>query len=313
MSTRAATDPTIEWLLDGDPSIRWQVERDLLDAPDSTWQVTRSAIPETGWGRRFLAAQDPDGLWDRGWYTPKWTSTTYTLLVLRRLGLERGNEQALTGCLRLLEDARPVDGGVSYWASHTDPELCVNAMVLSVCAHFGVDHPLVDSIGDLLLRRRLGDGAWNCRDVDGDAHSSFHTTISVLEALALWSARGYEGDTSDAIGSGIEFLLTHRLHRSHTTGDPISGEWLVPHFPPRWHYDTLRGLEFLASRGAARDDRATEAVELLAARRRPDGRWPKGSQYSGRTFFAMEPGRVAGRWNTLRAVRVLRWWEGAQP
>jgi hypothetical protein len=313
MTGGAKTDPTIEWLLDGDPAIRWQAERNLVDAPTSVWTASRREVDRVGWGARLLGEQDPDGRWDAGWYSPKWTSTTYTLLLLRRFGLERGDERARAGCRRLLDDARWIDGGVSYWESHTDPELCVNAMVLSVCAHFAVDDPRVDSIADLLLRRRLDDGAWNCRDVRGGRHSSFHTTINTLEALSIWSGSAPGIRTAAALESGVEFLLVHRLHRSHTTGESISDEWLVPHFPPRWHYDTLRGLEFLASIDARRDDRASEAIEILIDRRRPDGRWPKGSQYSGRTFFTMEPGRVAGRWNTLRARRVLRWWEGPQP
>ena len=133
-----------------------------------------------------------------------------------------------------------------------------------------------------------------------------------LEGLTAWRRRTGSAAADAAIAAGHEFLLSHRLFRSHRSGEVINEAWLEPHFPPRWHYDILRGLDHLADTGALRDDRATEAVEALLARRRPDGRWSKGSQYSGRTFFTMEPGRVPGRWNTLRALRVLRWW-GLEP
>lgn len=302
-------DGAIAWLLDGDPAVRWQTERDLVGEPARVWESSRADIARTGWGRRLLDLQDADGRWDGGWYTPKWTSTTFTLLVLRRFGLDRDHAAATAGCERLLDDARWIDGGVSYWASHREPELCVNAMILSVCAYFRHADPRVDGIARLLLDRRLPDGGWNCDPRQTGKHSSFHTTISTLEALSLW-ADGSDRAT-DAIAGGIEFLLAHRLYRSHRTGATIDDEWLQPHFPPRWHYDTLRGLDYLATTGAARDPRAEDAIERLLERRRDDGRWPKGPEYSGKSFFRLEPGRTPGRWNTLRALRVLAWWEGS--
>lgn len=295
------------WLLDGDPSIRWQVERDLLDRPEAVWAGTRSEVTVAGWGRELLDRQDEDGRWDGGLYSPKWTSTTYTLLLARRLGVDARDPGARAGCRRLLDDARWVGDGVSYWASHRYAERCVNAMVLSVCAYFGLDDDRVDGIAAALVGARLRDGGWNCDDYRGATHSSFHTTISALEALSLWSRWRSTDMAADAIASGIEFMLVHRMYRSHRTGEPIDESWLVPHFPPRWHYDTLRGLDYLATTGAAPDPRAEDALARLEEARRADGRWPKGPEYSGRIFFRMEPGRVPGRWNTLRALRVLRW------
>lgn len=302
------SDSSIEWLLEADPAIRWQVERDIVGAPRRQWHATRSLIASSGWGQELLGFQDASGTWAGGLYTPKWTSTTYTLVVLRRMGLAPTEAGARRGCGRLLDDARWPQGGVSYWPSHDYAERCVNGMVLSVCSYFEIDDERVDSIARLLMSARLGDGAWNCRDHQGATHSSFHTTISVLEALDLWRRFRGSSDADKAIDSGVEFLLHHRLFLSHRTGVPINPEWMKAHFPPRWHYDVLRGLDFLAAIGAAPDERAAEGIELLIESRRPDGRWPKGSQYSGDVFFPLEPGRVAGRWNTLRARRVLRWW-----
>jgi hypothetical protein len=300
------TDPVLDWLVEGDPAIRWQTERDLLDDP--SWKATRSHVASEGWGRRLLDAQDPDGTWGGGLYQPKWTSTTYTLALLRRMGLDTANEQAIAGCRRLLDDADWVEGGVSYWRSRREAERCVNGMVLSIVASFDVDDPRVESIADLLVEARMDDGGWNCQDLHGATHSSLHTTVSVLEGLLIWKRRTGRSDADDALASGGEFLLAHRMFRSHRTGDVIDERWLTPHFPPRWHYDVLRGLDHLRDAGGRPDPRATEAIEHLEALRRPDGRWPKGPQYSGLTFFPLEPGRVPGGWNTLRALRVLRWW-----
>lgn len=303
------TDSVLDWLAAGDPAIRWQAQRDLQGAAPGTWSATRSEIGSEGWGRQLLDNQDSGGTWGGGLYQPKWTSTTYTLLLLRRFGLDQSNPGAIAGCRRLLDDADWVDGGVSYWSGYKLAERCVNAMVLSLVSYFDCSDPRADSIAELLVGVSLGDGGWNCDDHRGATHSSFHTTISVLEGLLEWKRRTGASHADAAIARGHEFLLEHRLYRSHRTGDVINEAWTKFHFPPRWHYDVLRGLDHLQDAGALRDPRAEEAVELVRSTRRNDGRWPKGPQYSGRTFFALEPGRTPGRWNTLRALRVLRWWE----
>ena len=310
MTQVALVDPSLlDWLLDGDPSIAWQVQRHLVD--DAGWPTTRARVADGGWGRRLLDLQDADGTWAGGLYTPKWTSTTYTLLQLRRLGLEASNAQAIAGVRRLLDDARWVEGGVSYWKTHHFAERCVNGMVLSLASYFDVEDTRVGGLAEMLCASRVGDGGWNCNDYRGHTHhSSFNTTISVLEALHLWRQRTGSQMADEAIVSGQEVLLEHRLFRSHRTGKVIDDAWTRFAFPPRWHYDVLRGLEHLAGSGTAPDPRAEEAIEVVRRRRRPDGRWPVGPRHSGLEHFRMEDAREPGRWNTLRALRVLRWWEG---
>jgi hypothetical protein len=254
--------------------------------------------------------QGLDGRWANGLYTPKWTSTTYTLLQLRRLGLEPRNAQAIAGVRRLLDDARWVDGGVSYWTTHHFAERCVNGMVLSLASYFDVEDVRLDGLAAMLVDSRVGDGGWNCDDYRGATHhSSFDTTISVLEALHLWKLRTGSIAADEAIASGHEVLLQHRLFRSHRTGEVINDAWTRFAFPPRWHYDVLRGLEHFREAGVASDPRAEEAIAVVRRRRRPDGRWPIGPRHTGVEHFRMEEGRNPGRWNTLRALRVLRWWE----
>ena len=303
-------DVSLDWLLEGDPAIRWQVERDLLDKPPEVWEVTRADVARVGWGKRLLNQQDEGGTWGRGLYGPKWTSTTYTLLLLRRLGLPPSNSQAITGCRRLLDDGDWINGGVSLFRGLQLAEKCVNGMVLSLVSYFDVSDSRADAIAGMLRVGRLPDGGWNCEDRRGATHSSFHTTISVLEGLLEWKRRTGRSDVDGAIASGQEFMLDHQMHRSHRSGEVINQAWSTFHFPPRWHYDVLRGLDHLQDAGASTDDRAADAVELVRSKRRKDGRWSKGSQYSGRVYFIFEPGSVPGRWNTLRALRVLNWWDG---
>ena len=310
MTDVATVDPTpLDWLLDGDPSVAWQAQRDV--AGDGKWSETRVRVATEGWGGRLLALQDPDGRWAGGLYTPKWTSTTYTLLQLHRLGLEPGNAQAIAGVRRLLDDATWVEGGVSYWSTRPFAERCVNGMILSLASYFDVVDPRLDGLAAMLNASRVEDGGWNCDDYRGHTqHSSFNTTISVLEGLHLWRCRTGSSEADDAIASGQEVLLRHRLFRSHRTGEVIDDAWTRFAFPPRWHYDVLRGLEHLREAGVVPDPRAEEAIEVVRRRRRPDGRWPIGPRYTGVEHFRMEAGRNPGRWNTLRALRVLRWWEG---
>lgn len=304
-------EDTFDWLLAGDPSIAWQAQRDLLQLTQTEWSETRSRVATEGWGSRLLAEQDPEGSWGGGLYGPKWISTTYTLLLLRRLGLDPSSEKAVSGAHLLLDRAAWIDGGVSYHVEHPLAEKCINGMVLSIASYFDVDDPRVDQIAEYLIEGRLVDGAWNCRDYQpGVSHSSFHTTISVLEGLTLWKRRTGSDAADEVLGSGAEFMLAHRMFRSHRTDEVINEAWTKFSFPPRWHYDVLRGLDHLRDVRATQDARAEEAISIVNQRRRRDGRWPVGPRHSGKVFFRMEDGREPGRWNTLRALRVIEWWQG---
>jgi hypothetical protein len=299
----------LDWLLAGDPAIRWQVLQDLMDASAEA-AAERRRIANEGWGAAFLARQKPDGRWD-GIYTYKWTSTTYTLLTLRRLGLEPGNQQALAGCQILLDLGLYDDGGINFFASFMHSETCVTGMVLSVLAYFHLPDSRLGQLVEHLLRQQLPDGGWNCESYKGATHSSFHTTISVLEGLhafAHWQPQEAERVLS-AQERGREFLLAHRLYRSHRTGDIVHPTLTRFSFPPRWYYDVLRGLDYFQESQANRDPRLQDAIDLVYRRRKKDGCWTLQNRHSGRTYFEMEETGQPSRWNTLRALRVLRWWE----
>lgn len=302
---------TIAWLLEGDPSVEWQTQRDLLELSEAEWGPTRKLVGAEGWGKRLLDLQDPEGTWGGGLYQPKWTSTNYTLLQLRDMGLDPATSETVRGARKLLDDADWDEGGVSYWSSRLLAERCVNGMVLAITSYFDVGDDRIDAIARLLIGARMGDGGWNCRDYQGATHSSFNTTISVLEGLTQWKRRRDSDEADEAIASGQEFMLVHKMFRSHRTGEIINEAWTRFSFPPRWHYDILRGLDHLRDSGAGRDPRAEEAIGIVVRRRRSDGRWPIGPRYTGKFHFKMEEGRNPGRWNTLRALRVLKWWESA--
>jgi hypothetical protein len=316
--------PEVDWLLDGDPSIRWQTLRDLAGAGAAAVEGERARVAKQGWGAQLLARQDPQGTWaggqssDAGLYSPKWISTTYTMLLLRDFGLPASNRQAHKACTLLLERGLQLDGGIMYgpWGNWTKRgETCVTGMVLSILSYFNYDDARLDTIADNLLEQQMPDGGWNCRRPYGATHSSVHTTISALEGLRLYELhrRKKVRAVRAAQRRGREFLLVHRLFRSHRTGEVIKPVFIKFAFPPRWHYDILRALDYFQAVDAPRDSRLEEAIEIVRKGRCDDGRWLLQNTYKGKTYFELEIRGEPSRWNTLRALRVLRWWEGFGP
>lgn len=298
----------IDWLMEGDPAIRWQVQCDLLDAPAAEVQAERARTAHEGWGADLLARQDPDGRWGGGLYSRKWISTTYTLILLRRLGLPAGHPQALRGLQVLLDASDFSDGGIDMWRTSGRSDACVNAMVLALAAHFGLQDARIDSLLAYLMEHQMADGGWNCEDYRGATHSSFHTTLSALEGLHEWQvAHGPDAAIEMAARRAEEFLLVHRLYRSHRSGEVVSASMTRFSFPPRWFYDVLRALDYFQARQAALDPRLDDALALLRKKRRKDGTWNLQNRRTGLTFFEMETVGQPSRWNTLRALRVLRW------
>lgn len=301
-------DSVIDWLLAGDPAIRWQVYRDLLDADANKVQVERERIAYHGWGQRLLAEQSADWRWGGGFYSPKWTSTTYTLLLLRRLGLEPSHEGAREACHVLLNRGFYSDGGINLFVTWERSETCVTGMVLSLLGYFRIEDPRREQIVDFLLGEQMGDGGWNCEQYLGAVHSSFHTTISVLEGLREFEqAASYRAaEVARACRRAVTFLLQHRLFRSDHTGEVVDARMTRFSFPPRWRYDVLRVLDYLQAVAWPPDPRLEDALELLHKKRRVDGRWVLQNRHPGRTFFELEEVGQPSRWNTLRALRVLR-------
>jgi hypothetical protein len=309
------------WLLEGDPAIRWQTLRDLVNTAENVIEREGRRVSEEGWGARLLAEQNREGRWargrssDSGLYVPKWTSTTYTMMTLRDFGLSPANPKAQRACKLLLDEGFQPTGGIGYgtWAKrHPGGETCITGMVLSILSYFEYDDRRLDAIAARLLEEQMSDGGWNCRLPRGATHASMHTTISVLEGLRNYERRGRKLRAIRAAQHrGREFLLVHRLFRSHRAGTVIRSEFLKFSFPPRWHYDVLRALDYFQSVNAPRDERLAEAMGMVRARAGADGRWPLQNRHPGKTYFELE--RVGGpsRWNTLRALRVLRWWANA--
>jgi len=302
-----ADDPMLDWLLDSDPAIRWQVLRDLTHEPTAHIATERARVAREGWGARLLGLQTDDGQWGGGVYSPKWVSTTYTLLLLRHLGIDP-DEGRVRAAIELVRDG-VVMGGKDRPFFDYATEVCITGMALALGSYF------LDDVGSMpqpefLLGRQKEDGGWNCHVSSG--RSSFHTTISVLEGLLEYElAVGGDATLAEARGRAHEYLLERRLMYSLHSGELINTRWLLMSFPPRWSYDVLRGLDYLRDAGTTPDSRAGEAIEVIEGKRRKDGRWPLQNRHPGKEHFAMEEGSgKPSRWNTLRALRVLRWYHG---
>lgn len=308
----------IDWLLDSDPSIRWQVMRDLTDAGADAVEAERARVANYGVGARLLALQAPDGRWGGAAWNRGWDSTMHALTLLRDLGLDPASVEA-TRALALIRDCVTWHGcgptecdDNPFFAGELEP--CINGQVAASGAYFGQD---VRSIIDRLLGEQLPDGGWNCDAPERSARSSFNTTICVLEALLEHErAVGTSPDVTAARLRGQEYLLDRRLFRRRSSGEAIaqdrrSGASLTGFaYPTWWHYDVLRGLDYLRNAGVAPDERVSEAVDLVVSKRGDDGRWLLDRQYPGAMLVELDDGEGRpSRWNTLRALRVLRWHE----
>jgi hypothetical protein len=306
----------IDWLLDSDPAIRWQVMRDLTHAPADVVAAERSRVATEGWGARLLELQAPDGLWAGMAFSQERTDTFHVLELLRRLGLDPASEQAQRALGLVREHVTWGDGAwwnppwaeSRYFEGEVEP--CINGNVVSTGSYFGVDMgPLVER----LLGEQLPDGGWNCEVENGATVSSLATTINVLEGL-LEHERSTGGDerAADARRRGEAYLLERRLFRRKSTGEVIDPTWLQFSFPTWWHYDVLRGLDYLRDAGIEPDDRMAEAVGIVEGNRDADGRWPLQNPHGGESYLELDEGEgKPSRWNTLHALRVLGWFSSA--
>jgi hypothetical protein len=312
-----SNSPVIQWLLDSDPAIRWQVMRDLIGVPEEEVAVERARVASEGLGARLLALQGTDGSWAGAAWNHGWDSTMHVLSLLRELGLDPASDAARRA-VDLVRDHVTWRGwdwdgtwrgldfvGTPFFVGEVEP--CINGQMVASGAYFGQD---VQRAVDRLLSEQLPDGGWNCEAANGSTRSSFHTTICVLEALLAYEqANTGSAAVIEARLRGQEYLLARRLFRRLSTGEIIDPAWTRFSFPTWWHYDVLRGLEYLRSAGTTPDERVAEAITLVESKRDGDGRWPLEHQHPGTMAVALDEGEgQPSRWNTLRALRVLDWY-----
>jgi len=317
------TDEVVAWLYASDPAIRWQVMRDLLDAPESSWQVERGKVETVGWGARLLACQDPDGLWAGGAFVPRafdwstiksagqpWTATCWALAQLREFGLDPMSPSARRTVQGVARHGRWDHDGQQYWDGEV--EECINGRTVADGAYFGVD---VSPIVERLLSERQTDGGWNCERCNGSTRSSFDTTINVLEGLlAFERATGGSDAVRAARVSGEEYLLSRGLFRRLTSGEVADEQFLQLLHPHRWRHDVLRGLDYFRESarfaGTGPDVQLTEAIAVVRSKQRADGTWALDWRTPGQVWFHMDDGPgYPSPWLTLKALRVLRWWD----
>ncbi|MGL5809625.1 MAG: hypothetical protein ACRCYQ_06760 [Nocardioides sp.] len=307
-----------DWLLEGDSAVRWQVLRDLTDAPSAVVAAERAKVAGEGWAGRLLELQDTDGRWDGGVYRPgwvdeekpffdAWTATHFSLTSLREFGVEPGDARVRAAVVRVRDNVRWSAGGAGYFEGETEP--CINGLALANAAYFGeATGPIVSS----LFETQLADGGWNCFADHGAKVSSFHSTICVLEGLAQVRRHTASSELDEAAARAEEYLLARHLLYRASTGETIDPRFTMLSYPTRWYYDMGWALDYFARAERPRDRRCADAVELLRTKRRPDGRWPLEHTHQGPTLFELG-GEFEGepsRWVTLRALRVLRWWGG---
>jgi hypothetical protein len=309
----------LDWLLDSDPALRWQVLRDLTDAPPGEVAAERARVASEGWGAQLLALRGDDGQWAGGACFPAdfrgdfsqgqpWTSTLPTLALLRELGIDPGAPPVTETIALVRDNSRWEHAGQAFFDGEVEP--CINGRTVAVGAYFGAD---VDGIVARLLGEQLADGGWNCEAENGSVRSSFATTICVLEGLLEHErAAGGSAPALAARRRGQQYLLDRALFRRLSTGEVADPAWLRFSFPPEWHYDVLRALDYFRAAGGPPDPGLAEAIAVLRSKQQPDGTWLLENTHPGAVHVQLEDGDgQPSRWNTLRALRVLRWHDGA--
>jgi hypothetical protein len=306
----------LDWLLDSDPAIRWQVLRELADAPAEVVAAERARVANEGWGARLLSLQGHDGQWAGGALFPcgkwnrnepqPWTATANTLVLLQDFGVDPCDDKVRQTVAQVRERCHWEHAGQPFFDGEVEP--CINGMVVALGAYFQQD---VDDVVARLVSEQLGDGGWNCEAEKGSVRSSFHSTIRVLEGLLMHErATGGSAQSIAARRHAEEYLLERKLFRRKSTGAVVDPAWLQFSFPTRWHYDVLRGLDYFRSAGDPPDPRMDEAIDLLRSKQHSDGTWLLENTHAGAVHFTLEDGDGRpSRWNTLRALRILRWYE----
>ncbi|WP_430966699.1 hypothetical protein [Spongiimicrobium sp. 2-473A-2-J] len=298
----------IQWLLEGDVAIQYQVHRDLLGNEKKSLQ---DRIANEGWGKQFLSKRKSNGHWGDKFYQPKWISTHYTLLDLRYLNLNPDNELVKESIEQVLDTSIAADGGIQLGPSTAHrSDVCVNGMFLNYASYFNTPEEELHTIVDSILYEIMPDGGFNCRTTrSGAKHSSLHSTISVIEGLNEFQKTGYTyrmNDISSAKKSAEEFILTHRLFLSDRTGEIIHKDFLKLSYPSRWRYDILRALDYFQNRGRKWDKRMHEALAVVLKKQNKNGTWNVQAAHPGQVHFVMEKAGQPSRWNTLRVMRVLK-------
>lgn len=300
----------INWLLEGDVSIQYQVHRDLLGDDKKNLQA-RIAIE--GWGKQFLSKRKKDGNWGIKFYQPKWTSTHYTLYDLRNLCIAPNNPLIQESIEIILENEKASDGGILAIGRNQLSDLCINGMFLNYASYFNASEKDLKSVVDCILSQIMPDGGFNCRSNRyNTVHSSLHTTLSVLEGITEYEINQYNYRLKELINtkkSAIEFILLHQLFISDRTGEIINKDFLKLTYPRRWRYNILSALDYFQHARIQWDDRMKPAIQVLLKKQNKDSTWNTQAKHPGQVHFEMEKAGKPSRWNTLRAMRVFKHFE----
>ena len=295
------------WLLAGDVSIQYQTWRDLLFKDKKELQLQ---ISQQGWGKAFLDKRNPSGHWGRKFYQPKWTSTHYTLLDLKNLNIAPDVPEISEAIDLILTTRKSADGGINPAESIANSDVCVNGMFLNYASYFLTQEKELVSIIDFLLDQKMPDGGYNCcSNQSGAVHSSMHSTLSVMEGYVEYLKNGYSYKKEiieRALLEARSFLMIHRLYLSDRTGEVIHPEFLKMRYPRRWKYDILSALDLFQYAGFPWDERMRPALEILIGKRNKHGTWNLQAKLPGAFHFEMEKPGNPSRWNTLRALRILK-------
>ena len=299
----------ITWLLNSDPAIRWQVMKDIQDTEEEIYNKERRRLEKEGWGAKLLGMQGKNGLWNDSLYNGKWISTTYTLYLLKMFGLPQCNDQALKACNQLVKQGLYDQQEIRFSGGQKYQDLGVTGLILSICCYFGYHHDSIHNIMEYLLSQQCREGNWLPNNDEASAAYTFETTLIILEALLQYRNQ-YQNKSNELLkaeSKGQDFLLKYNLYLDNNKA--IKGKWTSFSFPPYWFYDVLTVLDYFQSYRDNKNKLIQSGIDLVFKKQNKEGTWNLGSKHAGKTYFDMEKPKEPSRWITLRALRVLKWWE----
>lgn len=283
--------------------------KDLENAEKALYMPERKKLLTKGWCAKLLGLQDANGLWSASLYNGKWISTTYTLYLLKLFGLLPFSDQAMVACARLFTQGLYADREIRFSRNQSIQDLGVTGLILSLCCYFGYHHENIHTVAHYLIGQQGKEGNWLPNDAEESLPYTFDTTLLILEGLLHYRLRytPSTGEIARGEARGQEFLLKHELYLDG--GKPIKPSWMSFAFPPYWFYDVLSALDYFRQFRENSDDRLQAGMDLVSKKQNPDQTWNLGRKHPGKTHVEMEDPRKPSKWNTLRALRVLKWWE----
>ena len=317
-----------EWLLEPDnPSVTYLTLTEILGKPENNSQVKKSKIDimKKGPVPKILAKQNDEGYWgiaEDFYMRSKYKGTVWSLIILAELGADGRDERIKKTCEFLLKISQDYEsGGFSHrgnfnsGGNHNDIIPCLSGNMVWTMIRFGYlnDLRVQKAINWLIKHQRYDDGiaqapeGWPYRyEKCWGTHTCHMGIVKTLKALAEIPPNKRSKSVNNTIENSVNYLFKHHLYKkSHDLSQVGHQDWIKFGFPRLWQTDALEMLEILINLDYY-DKRMQDAVDLIVNKQNNEGKWNMERTFNGRFQTSIEPKGKPSKWNTLKALKVLK-------